>query len=318
MSARAGGAIDLHAHYLTDTYRSALEAAGMTQPDGFPQLPAWNVEAALEVMDENGVAAALLSTSSPGVHVGDAASTRALAREVNDEGASIVASHPDRFGLVATLPLPDLDAALAELEYAFDTLRADAVGLLTNVDGTYVGDPALAPLLAELDRREAVVVLHPMSPPGWDALSFGRPRPMVEFPLDTTRTVFNLALTGSLTRFANIRWVVPHVGAALPVLADRVAIFASFYAGSADLDVVAELRRLYYDVAGIPLPRALPALLSLVDPEQLVYGSDYPFTPPEAVGLLMGVLAGADVLDDAQRAALFRENALRLFPRFAA
>lgn len=315
----ASGAIDVHAHYLTDSYRRALESAGVTQPDGFPTLPAWSADEAIAVMDRAGVATAMLSVSSPGIHFGDDDAARELARQVNEEGAALVAAHPDRFGLLAVLPLPDVSAAVEELDHAFDTLRADGVGLYTNVRGTYLGDPLLDDFVAELDRRGAVVVLHPMSPPGWEVLAFGRPRPMVEFPLETTRAVFNLALTGTLSRYPNIRWVVPHVGSALAVLADRVGIFASFYAGpGATVDVISELQRLYYDVAGIPLPRALPALLSLVDADRLLYGSDFPFTPAEAVGLLRDLLAGADMLDEAQRDAMFRGNALTLFGRLAA
>jgi predicted TIM-barrel fold metal-dependent hydrolase len=158
-----------------------------------------------------------------------------------------------------------------------------------------------------------------VSPCGWEAVSFGRPRPLLEFLFDTTRAVINLALSGVLARYPAIRWVVPHAGAALPVIADRVDRFHPWIGLPADppVDVIAALGRLHYDLAGVPLPRALPALLGLVGPGQLVYGSDYPFTPADRVRPLASAIASAGVLNDQALAAVLRGNALRLLPRFA-
>lgn len=182
-----GQAVDVHAHYLTPTYRQACEAAGLLQPDGIPMmLPDWNPRAALDLMDRIGVAIALLSISSPGVHFGDDKAARTLAHQVDEEGAEIVAAHPGRFGLLASLPLPDIEGAVAELAYALDHLHADGIALYTNYHGQYLGDPAFEPVMADLDQRHAVAVLHPTSPACWEAISFGRPRPLLEFPIDTT------------------------------------------------------------------------------------------------------------------------------------
>jgi len=121
-----------------------------------------------------------------------------------------------------------------------------------------------------------------VSPCGWESTAFGRPPPMVEFLFDTTRAVIHLLLSGAFDRHPHIRWVVPHAGAALPILADRIAAFAPWVAPeAAKADVADTLGRLHYDLAGIPVPRGLPALLSLVPPTQVVYGSDYPFTPAD-------------------------------------
>ncbi len=314
-----GRAIDVHAHYLTPTYRRACEAAGLLQPDGFPTLPDWSPGAALDLMDQVGVATALLSVSSPGVHFGDDAAACALARQINEEGAAIVASHPGRFGLLASLPLPDVEGARSELAYALDHLHADGIALLTNYQGQYLGDPAFESVMADLDRHHAIAVLHPTSPACWEAVSFGRPRPMLEFPMDTTRAVANLALTGTLDRYPNIRFVIPHAGGALPVLADRIHGFSAVMAAGTEqpfVDVLAALRRLYYDLAGTPLPRALPALLNLVDSDRLLYGSDFPFTNGALVELLATMLATTEILNDRQKQAMLYGNALRLFPRF--
>ncbi len=313
------GRIDLHAHYLTENYRAACIAAGKSQPDGMPELPRWSVAEAVQLMDDNNISAALLSVSSPGVFFGDVGAAVALAREINDEGASVVASRPMRFGLLASLPLPDVAAAVSEAVRALDTLRADGISLHTNYGGYYLGDESLEPLLAELDVRQTTVVLHPTSPAGWEAFSFGRPRPMIEFPLDSTRAVINLAYSRSFERFPQIRWVVPHLGGALPILADRAAGFAGRLAadGQPPIDLISTLRKLFYDLAGSPLPRALPALLSLVGIEQVVYGSDYPFTPAAQVKSHGDNLQATSLLTGNERAAIFRTNAVRLFPRLA-
>jgi len=312
-----GNAIDVHAHFVPPGYAEACAAGGETSPDGVPHMPDWSKEAALELMDTVGVRIAFLSISSPGVYFGDPAAARSLARSVNLAGSELVRAHPDRFGLFASLPLPGLDGALAEVAHAFDELGCDGIVLLTNYRGTYLAGGDFAPLFAELDRRAAVVLLHPTSPACWEAVSFGRPRPMLEFPVDTTRAVIALALSGALTRYPHIRWIIPHAGGGLPILADRANLIGAFYRpeGAEPVDVISELGRLYYDLAGMPLPRALPALLTLVAPEQLLYGSDFPFTPGFAVEGLAKALATTDVLSDIARQAMFTDNAAKLFPR---
>jgi predicted TIM-barrel fold metal-dependent hydrolase len=316
-------AIDLHAHFLPSRYRASALAHGAGRPDGMPYLPEWDPAAAVAMMDEVGIAAAALSLSSPGVDfLDDPAERQALTRAVNEDGAAAVAAYPGRFGLLASLPLPQTEASLAELAHAYDELGADEVGLHTHYGPVYLGDAGLEPVMAALNRRGALVTIHPSSPCGWEQVSFGRPRPMVEFLFDTTRAVINLALNGVLERYPDIRWVVPHAGAALPVMADRVARLAPLISpppadGEAPPDVLAGLSRLYYDLAGTPLPRALPALLSLVPASQLVYGSDYPFTPAPMVAALAEPIAATGVLDDAVRGAALRGNAAALLPRLA-
>lgn len=326
-------AIDLHAHFLPARYRAAALAHGQAHPDGMPALPEWDAADAVAMMDDVGIAAAALSISSPGVSFLDSPAEQAsLTRAVNEDGAAAVAAYPDRFGLLASLPLPGVAAALAEIGHAFDVLGADGIGLHTHYGPVYLGDAGLDPVMAALDARGALVTIHPASPCGWEQVSFGRPRPMVEFLFDTTRAVVNLALNGVLDRYPAIRWVVPHAGAALPVLADRVDRLYPLIcpavpsgspgspgaaAGSPPVDVIAALGRLYYDLAGLPLPRALPALLSLVEPSQIVYGSDYPFTPAATVRAFAEAIAATDVLDSGTRAAALHGNALRLLPRLA-
>lgn len=275
------GYLDVHCHYLPDFYRDALIAAGHAQPDGMPAIPHWSESDALEAMDSVGVAKAYLSISSPGVHFGDDAAARALARAVNEEGARLSRAHPDRFGFLASTPLPDVGGALAEIRYAFDELGAAGIVFETNFDGVYLGNELLRPIYAELDRRAAVLFVHPTSPAAactGTAAPLPYPRPMLEFLFDTTRAITDLVLSGTLERHPDIRVVVPHAGAALPVLTSRIDLIGSLLTGR-DQPMRSALRRLHFDLAGMPLPEMLPALRSVADPTHLHYGSDWPFTP---------------------------------------
>lgn len=185
-----------------------------------------------------------------------------LAREVNEDAARLVAGHPERFGFFASLPLPDVDGALAEIAFAVDDLGADGVVLMTNTGGTYLGDRRLEPVFAELDRRGVVVFLHPTSPVCWEQSALGRPRPMVEYIFDTARTVTDLLMSNVLVRHPDLSVIVPHCGGALPVLADRVNEFMTQFLGAQEpgrtSDAVAQLRRLHYDIAGSAFPARFP------------------------------------------------------------
>jgi predicted TIM-barrel fold metal-dependent hydrolase len=310
------GAVDMHAHYVPSAYRRALSAAGIERPDGYPHVPEWSVQAALASMDAVGVELSLVSISSPGVDLGPGTDQVRLAREVNDEGADVVRDRPRRFGLLASLPLPDVDATLEEIRHAVDDLEVDGFVLMTNYRGIYLGDPRVDEVMDELDRRGALVALHPTSPPHAKSVADGPPRPMLEFPFDTTRAIVNMVLNGTLRRRRQIRVLVPHVGAAMPVLADRVQAYAAaFPRGREAIDIHSELRGMWFDIAGEPLPNALAALLRLAGPERIVYGSDLPFAPLRLVERGQERLLETDLLDDSSRRALMRGNASALLPR---
>ncbi|MEU2032654.1 amidohydrolase family protein [Nocardia amamiensis] len=308
--------IDVHCHYLPDFYRDALLAAGLSKPDGIPRLPDWSESAALEAMDQLGVSKQYVSITSPGVDLtGDAAAARTLARRVNEEGARLKTAHPDRFGFFASTPLPDVDGALTEITYAFDDLGASGVVLETNFNGTYLGNETLEPVYAELDRRKAVVFLHPTSPhSACGTLDTGLPYPntMMEFLFDTTRTVANMALAGVSERYPNIQVIVPHGGAALSVLCSRIDGMGGRLTGK-DKPLRKALQKMHFDLAGMPLPDQLPALLGIADPSRIHYGSDWPFTP------LTEVRSNAEALDNAAQLAgdrladVMRGNAQQLF-----
>ncbi len=322
--------IDVHHHYLPPAYRAALEANNKTQPDGITWTPAWDEQAALEVMDKLNIGTAFLSISSPGVHFGDDAAARKLARQVNEDGAKLVKDHPGRFGLFASTPLPDIDGAIEEIRYAYDHLNADGIVFETNFHGVYLGDKKLEPVYAELNARHATIFIHPTSPhcpccapaqqdEAANTMALGYPRPMLEFMFETTRTVTNMVVSGVLERFPNIKIIVPHAGAALSVFASRIELVLPMLSppGTHTPSMRAALKRMHFDVAGAPLPELLSALLQIADHDHIHYGSDWPFTPTPVCEKLTATLDATPLLDGRLRENVMGNNALKLFPRLA-
>ena len=285
-----------------------------------PSLPEWSEPEALVLMDALSIRTAILSISSPGVHFGDDSAARKLARSVNEQGAELVRARRGRFGLFAALPLPDVPGSISEAIHALDELGADGITIETNHGGVYLGDPALDPLMALLYRRRAVVFIHPTSPGcgGCLSLAFGQPRPIVEFMFETTRAVANLLYRRTLQRYPSIRMIVPHAGAALPVLAARIADQAHNLSVDPPItreDVFETLRKLHYDLAGSPVPTLARALLDIADPGRLHYGSDWPFTPSANAKVLADEIDAAELFDADLRRRILVDNALDLFPR---
>jgi predicted TIM-barrel fold metal-dependent hydrolase len=254
-----------------------------------------------------------------GVHYGDDAAAIRLARRVNEVGAATVAKFPTRFGLFAELPMPHVEGSLSEIAYALDVLHADGIALKANAAGIYLGDSKFNPIFEELNHRKAVVFIHPTSPSCWKDCAMGYPRPMIEFPFDTTRAVTNLIFSGTLERCADIRIIVPHNGGALPVLAERISrIGAALTPGSADKgDAMSYLRRLYYDTAGAASAHTLSSLLQISDSTHIVYGSDWPWAPDSMVLSTNQQLESSRFFSEEDRERIYRINALGLIARLA-
>ncbi len=312
---RQADLVDVHAHFLTDDYVAAARASGHEQPDGMAAWPTWNLDQQLADMDRRGIRKAILSISSPGVHFDETAAAE-LARTVNDQAAAFVRSHPDRLGFFASLPVPDVDAAVAEVRRALDTKGAAGVVLESNARGRYLGDPVFEPLWPEIESRGGVVLVHPTSPPGWEKTALGRPRPMVEFMFDNTRTIVDLGFAGVLTRYPGLKIIVPHSGATLPILSDRIGLFQRSVTGAAAEPWADVMRKLWFDTAGTPFPTCIPTLATLVGTDRVVYGSDTCWTPDAAVD---ATLDGIDAADPPAGASSWRQlttdNAERLFDR---
>jgi predicted TIM-barrel fold metal-dependent hydrolase len=312
------GLIDIHAHFLTRSYLDAMHAAGVQDVDGFP-MPDWTPESAVERMDQWGIKTQILSISAPGIDFVSGEAARKLARTVNEELAGIVARRPDRFRGFALLPLPDIDAALREVEHALDVLKFEGLGLYTNYGGLYPGDSRLDPLFEELDRRKAVTYVHPVAPPGFDRTRFGFPAPTLEFPFDTTRMITNLVSCGTMRRFPDFKMIVSHGGGTLPFLVPRIARHAARFARvpATPDEILADFKTFYFDTTAVAHPHAIDALLAIAPKDRLLYGSDHPFMLQSAVSQGVDFLAKTAKYDDAMRRAVGYENAQRLFPRLA-
>jgi predicted TIM-barrel fold metal-dependent hydrolase len=308
--------VDVHHHIIPPAFVAEADRRGIKQVAG-ATLPAWTPESSLEVMDANGIRTAITSLSSPGVYFGDKESAVALARACNEFAAGMRERHPGRFGNFAVLPTPFADLAAREAEYALDSLGADGVVLLGSTDGVFLGDPRYEELMAELDRRETVVFVHPNIHATSDQLGLGAPGFLVEFLCDTTRAAVNLILTGTVEKYPRIRWILAHSGGFLPFVAWRISLANSLpeYVHSAPQGVLEYIRRFYYDTALSPSPFSLASLRELVAPSHILFGSDYPFAPAPLVGVCCDTLDASPVCDEDIKRGIDRDHALALFPR---
>ncbi len=308
--------VDVHCHFLPEFYRQALVESGHSKPDGISKIPDWNEQDALKTMDQLGIDFSYLSISSPGVWLKDEEFSAKLARWVNEEGARLKADHPDRFGHFASLPLPAIEASMAELEYALDVLSADGVVMYTNHDGVYLGDPKLAPVYEALNERNAIVFIHPTSPVVGQCcrMDASYPRPMLEFMFETTRSVADMLITGVPVDYPNLRIIVPHAGAALPLLSARIDMCIPLFTEAAQdeqANIRAMLNDLYFDLAGACVPDMLESLMNVADPQKILYGSDYPFTPIDICQELKALLDTTPKFSAPMRQAIY-ENAQNL------
>ena len=301
------GRIDVHHHMLPPFYMDLRRAV----PD-VGKMPTWSPSKSLDDMEKNGVSTAMLSLAVSGVTFDAGEAGRSLARKSNDFGAQLVKDHPASFGLLAALPMPDPQGSLAELEYALDTLHADGIALLSSYGDKWLGDDSYVPVFEELNRRKAVVFVHPNAPNCCANLQAHVPASTMEFLFDTTRTIESLLMSGTFSRFQNLKFIFSHGGGTMPVLANRIArLFPKDLAAQAPNGVLYELKRQYYDTASASNPTSLGALMSVVPNSQILFGSDFPFlSAGDAAGDLM-----SSSLADATIEAINRNNAVRLFER---
>ncbi len=309
--------IDVHQHVVPPFYAEALSDVG-GDPSG-SVTPDWSPERAIEMMDAQEIATGILSLSTPSVvgWAGDA--RRAIARRVNEYVAEVVKDRADRFGFFATLPLPDIDGALAEIDYALGTLRADGVVLLANYGGTYLGDPSLEPMWAELDQRKAVVFEHPGAAPGQPPLppAAGVAPPMVDFPFETTRSAVQLVLNGVLDRHPRVSVILSHAGGFLPYAAMRFAELAGVFDPKAPKpeSFLASARRFYYDTA-LSSGYALPTLTAFAGIEHILFGTDSPYDHGVSTAFT-AALDSDNRLSADEHLAIGHANARTLFPRLS-
>ena len=312
------GRIDVHHHLFPPAYMAENSRRGITHEAGAP-IPDWTPQKSLDVMDANGIEAAILSLSAPGVYFGDKDGAVALARSCNEYAASLSARHGDRFGFFAVLPMPFTQEACREAVHALDELDADGVVLLGSTEGYFLGDPRYEELMAELDRREAIVFVHPNMHASSKALDLAAPGFVLEFLCDTTRAALNLILRGVTERHPRIRWILAHAGGFLPYVAWRVSLVDAVprFREGAPEGVLTYLRRFYFDTALSPSAMSMAALRELVEPDHILFGSDFPYAPAPLTALQVQTLENGTVWNEATRRGIDRTHALRLFPKYA-
>jgi predicted TIM-barrel fold metal-dependent hydrolase len=310
--------IDLHHHVIPDFYWQASNedgnAAGGINP------PRWSLEGAIAYLDEAGIDVAVPSISTPGVHLGDDAASRLLARRVNEYLADIKRDRPDRFGAFAALPLPDVEGSLDQIAYGLDVLELDGVSVMTNAGGSYLGDSRFDPIFAELQRRAAVVFVHPIASPDPIAHTLGLPDTLLDYPVDTSRAIAKLHYSNTFARTPDIKYVFVHAGGAIPYLASRFAIVDEMdvIPGTEDRGPFAEvLPRLYWDTASAFSNPVLHLLRSVTGLGNVVFGTDYPY-PHDAISIGgLRQLQNTAELDDGERPGVLGGSAARLIPRLA-
>lgn len=307
--------IDVHQHVIPPFWAEWLKSKG-GDPSGWAA-PSWSAEAAISMMDREQIRAGLLSVTAPGVSVGQGNEINDMARRINDWNASLVRQRPDRFGLFVTLPMPNVDATLKEIERGFDELGADGVTLFTNYGGRYLGDPIFSPVLEELDRRGAFVFVHPSKPDA--SMVSGVPSPVIDYPFDTTRTATSLLFAGVMHRLTRIKISLSHAGGMLPFVAHRIAELASA-AGLSEMsreELLVGIRRFYFDTALSSSYQSLEGLKAIADHDRILYGSDFPYAPLSTVGYFTQSLDDNLQEQEALLTKINCGNALKIFPRFA-
>ena len=310
--------IDVHTHFIPRSYIDALAGIGVTSKQiGFP-MEEWDLQKRLDLMDANDIGVEILSLSSPGLRYWKGQEAAALARKLNDELAGIVRDHPTRFGSLGTLPLPDVNASLREVAHIFDDLHMDGAVVMTNYDGVYLGRPEFAPVLDELNRRGAVLFVHPTEGPANEALVQGYPAPAFEYPAETTRMVVSLIDTDTVARCPDLKIIASHGGGTLPLIQPRLAVLLPWKrkedpeAGAARVNQAIDA--LYYDTAIVSYPASLAAIRDTHDVGKLLTGYDLPFFPPKEIGVAAANLAAFQDWSEADRELIRSGNALKIFP----
>lgn len=268
------GRIDVHTHLVPPFWAEELKSHG-GDPSGWAS-PEWSPEQAISFMDAEGIQAALLSLTAPGIEGWAEQERPDIARRINDYGAALVEQNPRRFGCLATLPLPNVRAAITEIDRCYDALHVDGVVLHSNYEGIYLADPAFDKLWAALNDREAVVFLHPTTPPSTKVLP-GIPGPVEDYPAETTRSALGLVVAGHLTRYRKAKIILSHGGGFLPYAATRFAELKHSLAPERSVDsLIADMKSFYFDTA-LTAPSGLPSLLAFAVRGHVLFGTDYPY-----------------------------------------
>ena len=308
--------IDVHHHIFPPGYSDLAERSQGSRLQR--AYHTWTLAQSLDAMDASGVATAITSISTPGTWFGDVAQARRLSRECNEYGVRIAQDHPGRFGSFASLPLPDIDGSLREIEYCADVLGVEGFVLMTNYDNRWPGEQEFAPVFDELNRRKSVVFFHPTAAPCCRGLMTDVPDATIEYMFDTVRAVTGLLYSGTFTRCPDIRFIFSHNGSAVPLLKNRISAPCNSnpkLAARLPNGPLHELQRLYYETAGATLRECFAPLLELVSFERILFGTDFPLGRLGIAETLSGLLEQG--FGERELRLIARDNALGLFPRFS-
>jgi len=310
--------VDVHHHVIPDFYWEASNEDGNAAGGITP--PRWSLDGAIAYLDEARIDVAVPSISTPGVHFGDDAAARSLAHAVNEYLAGIKHDRPDRFGAFAALPLPDIEGSLEQIAYALDVLELDGVSMFTNAGGSYLGDARFDPIFAELQRRAAVVFVHPTASPDPIAHTLDLPDSLLDYPVDTSRAVAKLHYSNTFARTPDVKYVLAHAGGTIPFVESRFAIVDEMdvIPGARERGAFADvLPRLFWDTASAFSDPVLHMLRSVAGLGNVVFGTDYPY-PRDAISIAgLRRLEQTVELDDGERRGVLGAAAEKLIPRLA-
>jgi predicted TIM-barrel fold metal-dependent hydrolase len=295
--------IDVHHHFTPPAFEELRDRSDRS---------GWSVAKILEDMEKGGISTAIHSTA--GTDLGGGEKARRLARAANEYAAKLSTDHPDRFGSFATLPMPDVEGSLIEIAYALDVLKADGIYLWTNYEGTYLGDPVFAPVYEELNRRKAVVFVHPVAAPCCRSVVPGVQASAIEYGTDTTRAIARMILTGTTRRYPDMKVIWSHAGGTMPFLIDRFLLLEKQYQKQIPDGFVAEAAKFHYDTAQVANRIPMTALKTLVPITQIVFGSDFPYRNSDEH---VDGLRSAGSFNPVELQAIDWGNAARLMPRWA-
>ena len=289
--------IDIHHHAIFQNHKANLK------------LPKWSIESDQEAMERMGICGALLSLPISG--------SVDIVRKLNTALADINSFNPKKYGMLASLPMRDIEGALLEIDFAINELNADGFILPTNYQGTYLGSESLLPILEELNKHNATILVHPTLPAGDNLPTFERDLSVYEYPLETTRSVMDMIYKNRLIQFPNIKWIVSHAGGTIPYLAYRLSIAGEWQAiTQSKEEVIKSLQTLYFDLALSTSPSVFSSLQKLVSSDHILFGTDFPLRYEEYVTRSILEINDFQNFTDIDKSFIFSNTAKSLFTRF--
>ncbi len=303
---------DVHHHILPEFYQDAMKLSGMRDISSIPW-PKWTPETSLKMMDTFQIEKAFMSTI-PGVFIRDLSFSRELCRRCNEYLAKLKTDHPGRFGGFASATLPHVESAVEEAVYALDKLKLDGISLMSNVCGKYLGDSSYRAFYAELDKRKAIIYIHPN---GRTHLADHRfLNPLYLWQNDTTQTIIDFIKSGYHRDYPNIRWILSHGGGILSPLYDTLLKSLQKENPNIRAELESWKHQVFLETASKAFDDQLSYLLNFTDEKHVLFGSDLCIANKMAVKTVVDAYSALDTklhFDERQIEDIFMGDAKRLF-----